>query len=934
MTGQPKAGDPRPSTPEPSLPALERLFAGALGRPEGPARRRWLKNAAGHDPDLIAEVTSLIEAHEASTGFLESGAVVESPVEAAAEEVKVGSTVGPYRLDEELGEGGFGVVFRAVQEVPLRREVALKVIKLGMDTRQVIARFEAERQALALLDHPSIARVLDAGATERGRPYFVMDLAPGQPITAYCDAHRLSIRERIEVFLDLCAAIQHAHQRGVIHRDIKPSNVLVVQLEGSAVPKVIDFGIAKATSSDFGGGTLFTEMGQVIGTPVYMSPEQASGSSDIDTRTDVYSLGVLLHELLTGETPFSTEELREHVSAGDIATFLAESIPTPMASRIDPSAAATAELGRLRRCTPTELRRNLRGDLENIVHCALAPERDRRYESAAAFARDLDRLLGNRPIEAAPPSPVYRTVKFLRRHRVAAIASAAVFAALVTGLAVAFQSLSARRDQAAVLREIFSATRYADAPDEGGAEVRDMQTAELDRMVTRAFGADDAIRVDALGTLADRLISAGQLEAALEAQGAALIAARSIHGDASIQAARQQAALGLLHARRGDRMSARAELLAALSLDRTLASAPSNVLHQARLELAEILEDSGDREGAITLLEEADLIAATVEAGDGSLRIEALEKLVALARRTGDVDRTKAIFDRLIEQYGRRYAEDSAFLVSRYVEYATWLASVGLAEEASLPLDVALDSLDRTAAPPIGLLFDTLSTLNRVYAQDPSLASDSAARASLNREVEIARERFSPGATDYLDTLARCAADFQRRGDIGRSTELLNERFERFEALTGANQLAEATQRARTDLAEELLKRADAVRRQSGLPLATYRAARQAAELVAPYFPGNRNHLETRLVLATRTGEFSQMLSLLEEFERASGVTGMHPLTLAMQAIAFHQTPATQRLARQTLSRAQELARRPEFVSLPGLQEALEWAAETIYGGG
>jgi serine/threonine protein kinase len=905
-----------------------------MARPTGPSRRRWLKNAAGSDRGLVAEVTSLIEAHEASSGFLESGALVDPTDSAAAEDVKVGSVVGPYRLDEELGEGGFGVVFRAVQEVPIRREVALKVIKLGMDTRQVIARFEAERQALALLDHPSIARVLDAGATDRGRPFFVMDLAPGQPITAFCDAHRLSIRERIKVFLDLCGAIQHAHQRGVIHRDIKPSNVLVVQLEGRAVPKVIDFGIAKATSSNFGGGTLFTEMGQVIGTPVYMSPEQASGSSDIDTRTDVYSLGALLHELLTGETPFSTEELREHVNGGDIATFLAESIPAPMASRVDPDAPATATLGRLRRCSPTELRRSLRGDLESIVHCALAPERDRRYESAAAFARDLERLLGNRPVEAAPPSALYRSTKFLRRHRVAALASAAVTAAVVAGLAVAFQSLSARRDQAAVLREIFSATRYADSTGAGDSDVRGMQTAELDRMVTRAFGFDDAIRVDALGTLANRLTSAGQLDAALEAQSAALAAARTIHGDVSIQAARQQAALGLLQARRGDRMQARVELLAALDLDRTLASQPFNVLHLARLELAEILEGSGDREGAISLLEEADLIAATVEAGDGSLRIEALEKLVALARRTGDVKRTKIIFDRLIEQYGRRYVEDSAFLVSRYVEYATWLASVGLSEEASLPLDVALDSLDRTAAPPIGLLFDTLSTLNRVYAQDPSLASDEAARASLNREVEVARQRFSPEATEYLDTLARCAADLQRRGDLGRSTELLNERFQRFEALTGANELAGATQRARTDLAEELLKRADAIRRQSGLPLGTYRAAREAAELVAPYFPGNRNHLETRLVLATRTGEFSRMLSLLEEFERASGVTGMHPLTLAMQAIAFHQTPATQRLARQTLSRAQELARKPEFVSLPGLQEALEWAAETIYGKG
>ncbi|MDG1491491.1 MAG: hypothetical protein P8R43_06330, partial [Planctomycetota bacterium] len=305
-----------------------------------------------------------------------------------------------------------------------------------------------------------------------------------------------------------------------------------------------------------------------------------------------------------------------------------------------------------------------------------------------------------------------------------------------------------------------------------------------------------------------------------------------------------------------------------------------------------------------------------------------------LVQGRGDSTATRRVFERLFEQYALRYSEDSAFLVRRQVEYGSWLASVGLAEEASLPLDVALDSLDRTAAPPLELLYDTLAALNRVYAQEPSLTTDREARASLDRELEVARRRFSPEATEFLGALARCADDFQRLGEVGRSTELLNERFKRFETVTGENELAESTQRARKTLAEELLNRADALRRQGGLALVDYRAAHRAAELAAPYFPGNRNLLETRLVLAARTGEFKQMISLLDEFERSSGVRGGHPLTLAMQAIALHQTRATQRLARQTLSQAQELARRPEFVALPGLQEALDWAAEAIYGEG
>ena len=345
-----------------------------------------------------------------------------------------GTFVGPYKLLQQLGEGGMGTVYMAEQDRPVRRKVALKVIKAGMDTRQVVARFEAERQALAVMDHVNIARVLDAGATESGRPYFVMELIHGVPITRYCDDNRLTPRERLELFVPICQAIQHAHQKGIIHRDIKPTNVMIALYDGKPVPKVIDFGVAKATEQTLTERTLFTQYGAMVGTLEYMSPEQAEiNQLDIDTRSDIYSLGVLLYELLTGSPPFTRKDSK---TAGLLETLrmIREQEPPRPSAKLS-TAEGLPTLATNRGMEPEKLRKLVRGELDWIVMRCLEKDRNRRYETASSLAADVLRYLHDEPVRACPPSTLYRFRKFARRNRRAVVTASA--AALVVVLAVA-----------------------------------------------------------------------------------------------------------------------------------------------------------------------------------------------------------------------------------------------------------------------------------------------------------------------------------------------------------------------------------------------------------------------------------------------------------------------------------------------------------------
>jgi serine/threonine protein kinase len=487
-------------------PQEEALFDAARNLASPAARRAFLDQACTDDPGLRAKVEALLAAEAEAEKFFNDAALSVVLTASGSQEAAVkigppgakaedgitevsGTRIGHYKLLQRIGEGGGGVVYMAEQEEPVRRRVALKIIKLGMDTRSVIARFEAERQALAMMDHPNIARVLDAGATDTGRPYFVMELVRGVKITDYCDKNQLDTRRRLDLFIQICQAIQHAHQKGIIHRDIKPSNILITLHDGVPVPKVIDFGIAKATEVRLTDKTFFTAYEQIIGTPAYMSPEQAEMSGlDIDTRSDIYSLGVLLYELLTGRTPFDPKELLQH-GLDEMRRTLREREPqrpsTMLTTLQGTELTATAEH---RQAEPPKLISLLRGDLDWIVMKALEKDRRRRYETANGLAMDINRYLNNEPVMARPPSRLYRFQKLVRRNQVIFTATGAVAVALIIGLGTStwlfFMEKAARQRAVAAEQQQARLRQEAEQARANEAELR--RQAETRQKITQA----------------------------------------------------------------------------------------------------------------------------------------------------------------------------------------------------------------------------------------------------------------------------------------------------------------------------------------------------------------------------------------------------------------------------------------------------------------
>jgi serine/threonine protein kinase/tetratricopeptide (TPR) repeat protein len=481
-------------------PTSERsIFLTAMEKSRGAERAAYLEEACAGDAQLRADIEGLIAAHDR---LPPSPAAAESDTFDPPILLSLPSTIiGRYKLLESIGEGAHGTVYMAEQTSPVQRKVALKIIKAGMDSKQVIARFEAERQALALMDHPNIAKVFDAGVTETGRPYFVMELVKGVTITKYCDEHRLTPRDRLELFVQVCQAVQHAHQKGIIHRDLKPSNVLVALYDGKPVPKVIDFGVAKATGQRLTEKTMFTGFGVVIGTPEYMSPEQAElNQLDIDTRSDIYSLGVLLYELLTGSPPFSHKELQK---AGmlEMLRVIREREPTRPSTKLS-TAEGLPMLAANRGTEAARLTKLVRGELDWIVMKALEKDRSRRYETANGLVMDVQRYLADEPVQACPPSAGYRLRKFLRRNKGPVVAGAAVLLTLIAG--IIGTALGLRGAQKAWRAEAKRADGELQA--KLAAQEREAETRAMLDLVERKIFAAARPQVDAKGLDYDRTL--------------------------------------------------------------------------------------------------------------------------------------------------------------------------------------------------------------------------------------------------------------------------------------------------------------------------------------------------------------------------------------------------------------------------------------------
>jgi serine/threonine protein kinase len=563
----------------------QEIFSAALERTTDAERSAFLDSACAGWPEGRMRVEALLRATEAAGGFLAEG---EVPVREGP-----GSSIGRYRLQERIGEGGFGMIYRAEQDEPVRRMVALKIIKLGMDTRAVIARFEAERQALAMMDHPNIARVLDAGATETGRPYFVMELVHGVPITTFCNERRLPLHERLDLFLQVCRGVHHAHQKGIIHRDLKPSNILIMQADDRPVAKVIDFGIAKATHEPLTEKTLVTRFHMFLGTPAYMSPEQVGlGGIDVDTRSDIFSLGALLYELLADSPALDTQAL---LSSGyaEIQRTIHHVEPVPPSQRVAALEAETAKTAaERRRCTPAWLVAELHGDLDRIVLKCLEKDRGRRYETTEDLARDIQRYLRNEPVLARPATPGYRAAKFVRRNRRGVVASALAIAFLTSLGLFHTHRLAVERDRARLeaqkaskvselLTDIVTTTDPYRTPTS-----QDILDAISSR-VRQEFAGQPDVQAELLSAIGKSHLRRGELTKAEPLLTEALAAARAIEGP-DLRLAQALSNLGMLRFDQGHSVEAATLLEEALTLRRQLLGTDHNHVAISLVELGRV----------------------------------------------------------------------------------------------------------------------------------------------------------------------------------------------------------------------------------------------------------------------------------------------------------------------------------------------------------
>jgi len=749
---------------------IKELFqAAAQCAPE--ERSAYLGEQCGGDAALRSAVESLLAAGEDAGGFLEGppllsaeslgsqgagGAQVSDPIgtKLTFPSTTPAQVIDRYRLLEKVGEGGMGEVWLAEQQEPVRRRVALKVIKAGMDTAQVIARFEVERQALALMDHPAIARVFDAGATSAGRPYFVMEHVAGLPITRHCDQQRLGIAARLELFVQVCEGVQHAHQKAVLHRDLKPSNVLVASHDGRATPKIIDFGVAKAMAQPLTGRTLHTGLGMLIGTPGYMSPEQADlVSQDVDTRTDVYSLGVMLYELLVGVLPFDPQRLRKAGWEG-LGRLLREQEPATPSKRLTSlPAAASAESSNHRQAEVSALRRQLSGDLDWITMKTIEPDRERRYGSPAELAEEIRRHLRDEPVQARPPNVTYRMGKFVRRHRLGVAVASVLTLALGAGLIGTTSGLiRARRAETEARREAATSERVSgflsdllasvDPERMGKTLVTDLRQrvgkAEAARggdeaqVATRLASFDDDVRgvnrVDAARQLMDREILAPAAQA-IE---------KELSGD-PILAARLHATIGETYEEIGLHSAAESFGLKALEARRRLLGAEHPDTLRSMSNVGRTYESQGRYTDAEKILKEAREIQRRVVGPEHPDTLESTARLALVIHRQGRYREAGALNQDTLDIRRRVLGEDHPDTLSSMHYLAASLSYQQRDAEAEALYREALDRLRRVLGPENA---ETLLTMNDLANFHFTRGRNREAEALYLEALEIRRRVF------------------------------------------------------------------------------------------------------------------------------------------------------------------------------------------------
>ena len=730
---------------------VKELFVDICDLPQG-ERGAALDRACGDDEELRREVQSLLSFHDESVATAVRGMAGAATI--ASSEI-LPERIGGYRVLRKLGEGGMGVVYQVRQDKPIRRKLALKRVKWGMDTEAVLARFESERQALALMNHPNVAKVFEAGATEQGRPYFTMEYVDGEPISDYCDRHRLCTAERLELFMQVCDGVQHAHHNGIIHRDIKSSNVLVRVREGRAVPTIIDFGVAKATQQRLTERTLATERGMLIGTPEYMSPEQAEMTGlDVDTRTDVYSLGVVLYQLLVGALPFDSKTLRE-AGFDEIRRRIREVEPSKPSTRVSTLGDASTRAARRRRTDPAHLRRELSGDMDWITMKALEKDRTRRYASPAEMSADILRHLRHEPVLATPPGTVYRARKFVRRHRLGVVAGVTVAFALVLGLALATGGLvRATRAERIAKEEAATANKVSDPLirlfDDlnrgipGHVTTPDQMLERGARRIEQELAGEPVLQARLMGYLAGAYASLGYPERGLElversvalsrehlppdhpdlgaiisllgdlvGSAGDLDRAERLHEEAlqiwqrvlepnqvSLSLGRTHQSLGTLRLRKGDFSAARSHLDRSQEiLERYTGTYP---IHLAKtLFWQAILDTEGtmDHAAALPRLEEALAINKEAFGQDDGQFGHLLFWIGQLHYRLGDAGSARAYYERSLEAGERTQGPDSYGVALAIAGLGELLAEAGDLEPARQHLESALPILDGFGKP-------------------------------------------------------------------------------------------------------------------------------------------------------------------------------------------------------------------------------------------